>query len=189
MPVVWRTQRGSAGQSARKSYTAQRPTIHPAAAPKRTPVTRIGAYALVMMASGTLVKIPTTMPLITAGNGKRTVAAKNPSANRDENAPSSADRLSGNLAGASTERPRPQSLDQGPRPASRGSCHTPSLLNGSCEVYVIGRFRTHAGRPRIVIEPFAFLSGSFAGPSLGPTPAFPQSCSTRGHDSRCPPPT
>ena len=66
------------GRQLNRDYAgrAQRPTIHPAMAPKTIPVTRIGAYAFVIIASGTLVRMPTTTPDATAGSGSRTVAAK-----------------------------------------------------------------------------------------------------------------
>lgn len=51
------------------------------------PVTRIGAYAFVMMASGRLVSMPTTTPETTGGRESLIVAAKKPSANRAQNAP------------------------------------------------------------------------------------------------------
>ena len=60
----------------------------------------IGTCALVMIASGRLVRTPTKTPVRTGDQGRRTVAAKNPKAKRAQNAPSKAARLSGNDNGS-----------------------------------------------------------------------------------------
>lgn len=77
-----------------------RPTAHPQTAPNSTFVPRIGAYVFVMTASGALVSSPTMMPAqIGDNNGNRMVAAKNPRADREQNAPSSAAVRSGRCSG------------------------------------------------------------------------------------------
>lgn len=82
-------------------------TTHPPTAPKIMPVISIGAYDLVIIASGRLVRTPTRIPETTGGMGRRTVAAKNPRANREKNAPRRAARLSANVKGSIKLDPLP----------------------------------------------------------------------------------
>jgi hypothetical protein len=62
--------------------------------PPSAPVPRIGAAALVMIASGRLSKIPMNNPTAQPGQGRRIFGTTNPIANRAMNAPSMAARLS-----------------------------------------------------------------------------------------------
>ena len=57
-PGMWRARNPGQGWTT----DPHRPTIHPAIAPKITPVIMMGAYAFVMMASGRLVRTPRNAP-------------------------------------------------------------------------------------------------------------------------------
>src|SRR5678816_1839721 len=67
--------------------------------PPTAPITRIGAYALVMIALGKLKSSPNTRPIIQPGQGNCTSAITKPMPKRLRNAPSNAAVLSGNDIG------------------------------------------------------------------------------------------
>jgi len=67
-------------------YAAQYFAAQPTSAPKIRPVTSIGAYALVIIASGMLTSNPTIAPDTAKWNGSETLVARKPMANRLKNA-------------------------------------------------------------------------------------------------------
>jgi len=77
-----------------RDYPPHLPTIRPMIVPPTAPRIRIGAKALVMIASGKLSRTPKIRPCAHDGTGRRAAPMTNPIAKRLRNAPISAALLS-----------------------------------------------------------------------------------------------
>ena len=112
------------------------PTMRPMIVPPTAPRIRIGAKALVMMASGRLSRMPKIRPCAHAGTGKRAAPITKPIAKRLRKAPINAALLSGNESGiieAADNAPytRPQIVPSNIRDIAVGLYHSSKRTTNS----------------------------------------------------------